>query len=121
MSLTPLVARAGSFVQVFSSRVKSRRKYQGTSSGTPYRSIKAFCVFRLFGNCTINNAPTSRIEDWAINLLKSPTETLINLIPDIEPSLIYKKIREKLGWLVDYELDLNHWNQMVTLTRSLDR
>ena len=61
-----------------------------------------------------------RLTDWAINLLNSSTTTLIELIPDIEPSLIYKKIREKLGWLVDYELDLTHWNQMVKMTRSLE-
>ena len=61
-----------------------------------------------------------RLTDWAINLLNSSTETLIELIPEMEPSLIYKKIEEKLGWLVDYELDLAHWNQMVTLTRSLE-
>ncbi len=61
-----------------------------------------------------------RLTNWAINLLNSPTETLIDLIPNIEPSLIYKRIKDKLGWLVDYELDLNHWNQMVKLTRSLE-
>ncbi|GCE63001.1 hypothetical protein MiAbB_04956 [Microcystis aeruginosa NIES-4285] len=41
-------------------------------------------------------------------------------MPDIEPSLIYPKIIEKLGWLVDYEADLIYWNQMVTMTRSLE-
>ena len=55
-----------------------------------------------------------------INLLNSPEETLIKLMPDIEPSLIYPKIIEKLGWLVDYEADLIYWNQMVTMTRSLE-
>ncbi|WP_228020799.1 hypothetical protein [Microcystis sp. LEGE 08355] len=41
-------------------------------------------------------------------------------MPDIEPSLIYPKIIEKLRWLVDYEADLIYWNQMVTMTRSLE-
>ena len=41
-------------------------------------------------------------------------------MPDIEPSLIYAKIIEKLAWLADYEADLIHWNQMVTMTRSLE-
>jgi hypothetical protein len=38
----------------------------------------------------------------------------------MEPLLIYPKIIEKLGWLADYEADLIHWNQMVTMTRSLE-
>ena len=41
-------------------------------------------------------------------------------MPDLEPSLIYPKIIEKLAWLADYEADLIHWNQMVTMTRSLE-
>jgi hypothetical protein len=61
-----------------------------------------------------------RLTDWAIKLLNSPEETLIKLMPDIEPSLIYPKIIEKLGWLVDYESDLILWNQMVTLTRGIE-
>lgn len=61
-----------------------------------------------------------RLTNWGINLLNSPEETLIKLMPDIEPSLIYPKIIEKLGWLVDYEADLIYWNQMVTMTRSLE-
>ena len=61
-----------------------------------------------------------RLTHWGIKLLNSREETLIKLMPDIEPSLIYPKIIEKLGWLADYEADLIHWNQMVTMTRSLE-
>jgi hypothetical protein len=61
-----------------------------------------------------------KLTHWGIKLLNSREETLIKLMPDIEPSLIYPKIIEKLGWLADYEADLIHWNQMVTMTRSLE-
>lgn len=60
------------------------------------------------------------LTDWAIHLLKSPTETLLKLIPDAEPSTITQKIRDKLGWLADYELDVMKWHQMVSLTRSFE-
>ena len=61
-----------------------------------------------------------RLTNWGIKLLNSQEETLIKLMPDIEPSLIYQKIIEKLGWLADYEVELIDWNQMVTMTRSLE-
>ena len=41
-------------------------------------------------------------------------------MPEIEPSLIDEKIRQKLAWLADYEAQLIHWHQMVTMTRSLE-
>jgi hypothetical protein len=61
-----------------------------------------------------------RLTDWAIKLLNSSAETLIKLVPDRSPCLIYSKIIEKLGWLADYQADLIHWNQMVTMTRGLE-
>ena len=63
-----------------------------------------------------------RLTKWGIKLLNSPLEVFSKLIPniDIEPSTSYTKIIEKLGWLVDYESDLQRWNQMVTMTRSLE-
>lgn len=61
-----------------------------------------------------------RLTNWGIKLLNSSSETLIKLTSNIEPTLIYRKIIEKLGWLVDYEADLIQWNQMVTMTRSLE-
>ncbi|MCP6758480.1 MAG: hypothetical protein NHB32_06840 [Fischerella sp. CENA71] len=61
-----------------------------------------------------------RLTNWAIKLLNSPAETLMELVPNLEEEQINQKIREKLGWLVDYELDLIYWNQMVALTRGIE-
>jgi len=61
-----------------------------------------------------------RLTNWGIKLLNSSKETLIKLTQNSEPSLIYPKIIEKLGWLVEYESDLIQWNQMVVMTRSLE-
>ena len=47
-------------------------------------------------------------------------ETLIELVPDSEPSILHQKIIDKLGWLVDYQSELIRWNQMVNLTRSIE-
>ena len=61
-----------------------------------------------------------RLTNWGIKILNSSEESLIKLIQNSEPSLIYPKIIEKLGWLVEYESDLIQWNQMVVMTRSLE-
>ena len=61
-----------------------------------------------------------RLTDWGIKLLNSSSETLIKLIPNSDDSLIHPKIRDKLGWLVEYESDLIQWNQMVLMTRRLE-
>lgn len=61
-----------------------------------------------------------RLTDWGTKLLNSSVETLISLIPDIAPTLIYQKVRDKLGWLNDYQSDLIKWNQMILLTRSIE-
>lgn len=60
------------------------------------------------------------LTDWAMHLLNAPTETLLKLMPYAEPSIITQKIRDKLGWLADYELDVMKWHQMVSLTRSFE-
>jgi hypothetical protein len=61
-----------------------------------------------------------RLTEWGAKLLNSSVETLISLIPDTEPLLIYQKVKEKLGWLNDYQLDLIKWDRMVSLTRSVE-
>ena len=61
-----------------------------------------------------------RLTDWGINLLHSSTETLIKLLPNIDYSVISQKIKDKLGWLADYQSDLLRWNQMVFLTRRVE-
>ena len=61
-----------------------------------------------------------RLTDWAIKLLNSPVKTLLELVPNSEPSTLNQKIIDKLGWLVDYQSALIHCHQMVTLTRSIE-
>ncbi len=61
-----------------------------------------------------------RLTEWASKLLGSSPETLISLMPEYDPSLITKKIIDKLGWLTGYELELIKWNQMLLLTRSVE-
>ncbi|KAB8333531.1 hypothetical protein SD80_000740 [Scytonema tolypothrichoides VB-61278] len=61
-----------------------------------------------------------RLTDWGIRLLNASPEKLMKLVPDMSPKIIVKKIKEKLSWLADYELDLQRWHQMVSLTRSVE-
>lgn len=58
--------------------------------------------------------------DWAQNIFNSPIETIIKLAPNIEPEVFNKKMKEKFGWLINYQDEISIWNQMVTTTRSLE-
>jgi hypothetical protein len=58
--------------------------------------------------------------DWAQSVLNSPIETIIELAPNIEPDILNEKLKEKFGWLNDYQDEILIWNQMVTTTRSLE-
>ncbi|NJN11694.1 MAG: hypothetical protein HC836_30875 [Richelia sp. RM2_1_2] len=61
-----------------------------------------------------------RLTDWGINLLNSSTETLMELLPNVDDSVILPKIKDKLGWLANFQSDLMHWSQMASLTRSVE-
>ena len=61
-----------------------------------------------------------RLTEWASNLLKSSTETLMVLMPDFDESSIAEKMIEKLEWLTEYELDIIKWNRMLLLTRGVE-
>lgn len=45
----------------------------------------------------------------------------MKIVPEIELVKNLQQIEKKLGWLAEYELDLARWNQMVLLTRNIER
>lgn len=61
-----------------------------------------------------------RLTEWGIKLLNSQLDTLVELVKDIDPRVIKKKLIDKLGWLVDYQSELVRWHQMTVLTRTLE-
>lgn len=61
-----------------------------------------------------------RLTEWGLNLLNCSIDTLVNLVENGEPSVINKKLIDKLGWLVDYQPELIRWHQMTVLTRTLE-
>lgn len=61
-----------------------------------------------------------RLTNWALKLLNSQLDTLVKLVENGDPSVINKKIVDKLGWLVDYQPELIRWHQMTVLTRTLE-
>ncbi|MBG1258247.1 hypothetical protein F8S20_20105 [Nostoc sp. BAE] len=61
-----------------------------------------------------------RLTEWGLKLLSSQLDTLVELVKDIDPSVIKKKLIDKLGWLVDYQSELVRWHQMTVLTRTLE-
>jgi hypothetical protein len=61
-----------------------------------------------------------RLTNWGLNLLNCNIETVAKLAKNIDPSVINKKLIDKLGWLVDYQSELIRWHQMTVLTRTLE-
>jgi hypothetical protein len=61
-----------------------------------------------------------RLTDWATGLLNASTETLLQLMPNQDAARVDSILKEKLGWLSEYELDVVHWQRMVQMTRTLE-
>lgn len=61
-----------------------------------------------------------RLTEWGLKLLNSQLDTLVELVKNSDPSVINKKLIDKLGWLVDYQSELIRWHQMTVLTRTLE-
>lgn len=61
-----------------------------------------------------------KLINWARKLLDAPWETLVELVPTLEPVPLTQRLKDKLGWLIDYQEELDSWAQMVNLTRTLE-
>jgi hypothetical protein len=96
----------------FYSRVRSSKSFSDSRSIAKVFSILPLLAspaqrsqFRYFN--------VERLTEWASNLLKASTETMMILMPDFDESLIIEKMIEKLEWLAEYELEIIKWNQML--------
>ncbi|MBX9252504.1 hypothetical protein H1Q63_00620 [Desmonostoc muscorum CCALA 125] len=61
-----------------------------------------------------------RLINWAIKLLDSPIDIIVELVPNIEPAILRQKLKSKLGWLINYQEPLSIWSQMVHMTRTVE-
>lgn len=61
-----------------------------------------------------------KLLDWARNILNCPLDTLAALVPTLELSILNSKLKDKLGWLVNYQDDLKYWSQIVQMTRFVE-
>ncbi|MBD2510064.1 hypothetical protein H6G91_22675 [Nostoc muscorum FACHB-395] len=61
-----------------------------------------------------------RLINWAIKLLDSPIDIIVELVPNIEPAILRQKLKSKLGWLINYQEPLSIWSQMVKMTRTVE-
>lgn len=61
-----------------------------------------------------------KLIDWAQKLLNCPIDTLLKLVPTIDPESLNQKLIMKFGWLRDYQAEIAIWGQMVHLTRILE-
>lgn len=62
-----------------------------------------------------------RLTNWGLRFLNASKEQLMKIVPEIELVKNLEQIEKKLGWLGEYELDLARWNQMVLLTRNIEK
>ena len=49
-----------------------------------------------------NRYNVEKLIDWARKLLDAPWETLVKLVPTLEPVPLTERLKDKLGWLIDY-------------------
>jgi hypothetical protein len=64
-----------------------------------------------------------RLTEWGLRLLKvlkDPLDIWSKMVNNSDPSMLSKRIIDKLGWLVDYQSELIRWHQMTVLTRRLE-
>ncbi|MCC5653480.1 hypothetical protein LC609_27540 [Nostoc sp. XA013] len=61
-----------------------------------------------------------RLIDWATKILESPVDTIVELLPNIESSVLHQKLKDKLGWLINYQKSLSIWKLMVKMTRTVE-
>ena len=61
-----------------------------------------------------------RLIDWATKILESPVDTIVELLPNIESSVLHQKLKDKLGWLINYQESLSIWKLMVKMTRTVE-
>jgi len=61
-----------------------------------------------------------KLTDWAIKLLDSQLDTLVEIVPTIEPSILNQKLKDKFLWLIDYQEEIRRWSQMVQMTRTVE-
>ena len=61
-----------------------------------------------------------RLVNWGKQLLASPVETIMKLIPLQEFSVVSQRLKEKFAWLIKYEEPLKQWDSMIFLTRTLE-
>lgn len=61
-----------------------------------------------------------KLLDWAFNILNSPLDTLVDLVPNIEPDILHSKLKEKFTWLAAYLDSLINWKLMVQITRFVE-
>lgn len=61
-----------------------------------------------------------RLINWGKRLLNAPIQMLVELIPSIDTKVIYKRLKQKISWLINYKKYLDKWEIMVFLTRSLE-
>lgn len=61
-----------------------------------------------------------RLINWAQKLLNSHFDTLQELVSNMAPETLSQKLHLKFSWLLDYQLELTRWSQMLHLTRTVE-
>jgi hypothetical protein len=61
-----------------------------------------------------------RLVNWGKQLLNAPLEEILKLMPHANIKIIYQRLKQKLDWLLTYEIPLKRWEIMVFLTRTLE-
>lgn len=60
-----------------------------------------------------------RLIDWAQKILNSSIDIIADLLP-IESKVLNQKLKDKFGWLIEYQEEIKVWSQMLKMTRTVE-
>lgn len=69
--------------------------------------------------CQCRYFNVERLIDWAQKIWNCSIDLIADLLP-IEPKVLNQKLKDKFGWLIEYQEEIKVWSQMVKMTRTIE-
>jgi hypothetical protein len=61
-----------------------------------------------------------KLIEWVQKTWNYSINAIANQVPNLEPKVLEQKLKDKLGWLNEYQEEIQVWSEMVEMTRSLE-
>ncbi|RUT10228.1 hypothetical protein DSM106972_007230 [Dulcicalothrix desertica PCC 7102] len=61
-----------------------------------------------------------KLVEWVQKRWNYSINAIANQVPNLESKVLEQKLKDKLGWLNEYQEEIKVWSEMVEMTRSLE-